>query len=453
MGGFIMSDRIAKLIIIACFIAAVYPRNALSQDRVLTLRAALNYSMEGNPQIRVAWKGLLVQKEEIGIATGNLLPKVVFEERFMRTDNPTYAFMAKLNQGRFTAQDFDIPSLNNPAAISDFQTAFSIEQPLFAPKAAIGIDVARKEFEAKNEEMDRKREEVAFGVIKGYLGIQTAKAYVAVAEKGIDDAREHLRIADSRYKENLGLYSDSLRAKAALSSAEERLVTARKNLAVAKRGLGLMLGLNESVDVTEERPLLELKPLEYYLNLTLSRKDLRSLETRYKNAENMLKMANAGYYPTIGVGGSYQMNDHAKPFGSEGQSWQVAAFLRWEIFDGTKREHERRKAAAKIAETAEYLDGMKKELSFNVYDAYLGVDEAKKGLELAKTALEAAEEGRRLVMARYENSLSPLVDLLDVQTNLDTSRASVIEREGAYLAALANLGFQSGSILKDLGME
>jgi outer membrane protein TolC len=129
------------------------------------------------------------------------------------------------------------------------------------------------------------------------------------------------------------------------------------------------------------------------------------------------------------------------------------AFLRWEIFDGTRREHEKRKAIAKIAETGEYLDGLKKQLSFNVYDAYLGVDETKKGLELAKSAYQAAEEGRRLVKVRYENSLSTIVDLLDVQTSLDASRANVIEREGAYLTALANLGFQSGSILKDLGVE
>ena len=300
--------------------------------------------MNGNPEIRAAGKDLLVQKEEIGISKGFLLPKVSFEERFMRTDNPTYAFMAKINQGRFAEQDFAIPSLNNPSAINDFQTGFSLEQPLFAPKAMIGIDMAKKEFAAKSEELERKKEDVAFRVLKAYLGIQTAKAYVGVAEKGIEDAREHLRLAESRYSASLGLYSDTLRARVALSSAEERLVTANKNLAVAKRMLGLILGLAESVDVTEERPVFDLKSLEYYANLSLSRRDLKSMETRYENAENMLKMANAGYYPTVGVGGTYQMNDHSKPFGADGQSWQVAAFLRWEIFDGTRREHEKRKA-------------------------------------------------------------------------------------------------------------
>lgn len=448
-----MPNKIVHLTIIAVIILAACASNSPAQEKVLSLKEALEYSMNGNPEIRAAGKGLLVQQEEIGIARGFLLPKVTFEERFMRTDNPTYVFMAKLNQGRFASQDFDIPSLNSPSAVNDFQTGLSLEQPLFAPKAMIGIDMAKKEFAAKNEELERKKEDVAFHVLKAYLGIQTAKAYESIAEKGIEDAREHVRIAESRYNASLGLYSDTLRAKVALSSAEERLVTAKKSFSVAKRALGLMLGLVESVDVTEERPVFDLKSFEYYSDLSLSRKDLKSLETRYKNAENMLKMADAGYYPTVGVGGTYQMNDHSKPFGAEGQSWQVAAFLRWEIFDGTRREHEKQKAIAKIAETGEYLDGMKKALSFNVYEAYLGVDEAKKGLELAKSALEAAEEGKRLVMARYENSLSTIVDLLDVQTSLDASRANVIEREGAYLSAMANLGFQSGSILKDLGVE
>jgi outer membrane protein len=167
----------------------------------------------------------------------------------------------------------------------------------------------------------------------------------------------------------------------------------------------------------------------------------------------MLRMANAGYLPVVGVGGTYQLNDHTKPFGTEGDSWQIAAFLKWELFDGTKREHEKRQARHRIAETEEYLKGFRKELSFKVYEAYLGVGESQKGLDLASTALKSAEEGRRLVRVRYENALSPMVDLLDAQASLDAARADVIGREGAYLTAVANLAFQSGTILKELGVE
>ncbi len=426
---------------------------ALAQEKILSLTDALSYALKENPGIRAAGEGLKAQKEEIGIAKSFLLPKLNFEERFMRTNNPTYVFMSKLNEERFAAEDFAIGLLNNPNAVSDFQTSVSFEQPVFAPKAYVGVTMAKKEFEAKGDEFDRKREEVVFRVFETYLGVQTAKSYVSASEKGVEDAKEHLRIANARFDSELGLYSDTLRAKVALSVAEERLVSANKNLAVAKRALGLMLGLTESVDVAEGRPTLEVKPVEYYSGMALDRKDLMSLEAKYKNAENMLKMANAGYLPVVGVGGTYQLNDHTKPFGTEGDSWQIGAFLRWELFDGTKREHERRQAIHRIAETEESLKGFRKELSFKVYEAYLGVGESEKSLDLARDALKSAEEGRRLVRVRYENALSPMVDLLDAQAGLDAARADVIGREGAYMTAIANLAFQSGTILKELGVE
>ena len=428
---------------------------AFPQERVVSLREAIDQAMTGNPELRAGERALSAHREDIGIAKSFLLPKLTFEERYLRTNNPTYAFMAKLNQERFSSADLGgaPDTFNHPKTINDFQTSISFEQALFAPRAYIGVDMAKKDYAARGDDFIRKREEVALKVLKTFLGIQTAKEFVAVTEKGIEDAEEHLRIAEARYDAGLGLYSDILRARVALSAAEERHVSARKTHDVARRALGLMMGLTESVDVQKERPALEVRELEYYAGMALMRKDLKSLETRYKNAENALKMANAGYLPVLGFGGAYQLNSHSNPFGEEGNSWQMTAFLRWELFDGTKRGHEREKAQYQIAEAGEYLEGLKKQISFMVYDAYLTVDEARKRLELSEHALKSAEEGRRLVKMRYENALSVMVDLLDVQANLDASRVNVVEKEGAYLAAVADLGFQSGTILEDLGIE
>jgi outer membrane protein len=447
-----MHLRVITGLLVFILLAAYVPAEA-DGEKTLTLKEALLLAEKDNPEVLASGRSVSAAREDVGIARSFLLPKITFEERFMRTNNPTYAFMAKLNQARFEQSDFEISSLNHPPAINDFQTGLSFEQPVFAPKAHIALDMAKRESAARGEDFSRKREEVAFRVVKTYLGLQTAKAFVTVAEKAVGDAKEHLRIAETRYNAGLGLYSDMLRARVAVASAEERLVSAQKGLKVAKRALGLALGLAESVDAAEERPALPLQGLDYYYNSAASRSDLKSLQERYRNAENSLRMANAGYLPVFGVGGSYQLNSHRGPFGDEGDSWQMSAFLRWELFDGVKREHERRKAKHIIAGTAAHLDGMKKQISFTVYDAYLGVEEAKKGLDLAQAALKSAEEGRRLVMKRYENSLSTIVDLLDVQTSLDGARATVVDREGAYLTAIADLGFQSGTIMRDLGLQ
>ena len=96
---------------------------------------------------------------------------------------------------------------------------------------------------------------------------------------------------------------------------------------------------------------------------------------------------------------------------------------------------------------------MKKEIAFQVYDAYLGVGEARDGLELARAALVSAEEGMRIVNIRYENSLASMIELIDMQSSLDASRAGMVARQTGYLAAAASLWFQSGTLFSELGFS
>jgi outer membrane protein TolC len=423
---------------------------ARADERPIGLKEAIGIALENNNEIRAFRSSLQAHGEDIGIARSSLLPKINFEERFLRTTNPTYAFMAKLNQQRFEAQDFAISSLNNPNPTNDFQTTFAFEQPLFVRPAYIGLDMAKTEYSAKNEEYKRKREEVAVRVVEAYLGVVTAREFVRVREEAVKDAREHLRIAELRNKAGLGLYSDVLRASTAVTEAEQRLVSAQKNLTVAKRALGLLLGRDDSVEIVNETLDFPVLGIEYYTTASLSRNDVKSLELRSENAKKDVKLAEAGYFPVIALGGSYQLNDPNKPFGLSGESWSVMAFLRWDLFNGMKREHERSKAKYKVSETEEYLQGVKKAVSFKVFSAYLSVEETRKNLDLSGAALKTAEEGTRLVKVRYEKALSPLVDLLDAQISLDNSRASVVARENEYSMAIATLSYESGTLLQDL---
>jgi outer membrane protein TolC len=440
-------------IFILCALAITHTGGSASAaEKQLSLADAVKAAIENNHEIKAFKSFVAAQNEDIGIARSALLPKISFEEKFTRTNNPTYSFMSKLNQERFTQDDFAINSLNNPKAISDFQTAFSFEQPIFIRKARIGLDISKTEFSASNEDLIRKKETIAFDVARTYLAINTSKEYARASEKAVEDAKEHVRVAQARYDIGLGLYSDNLRALTALTEAEQKLVSAQKNLNVTKRALGLLLGMSESVDSNGgfEMPVMS---GDYYDNAAVSRKDVKAMTLKLETAKAGIKLAESGWFPTVGIGGSYQLNDHKKPLGAEGDSYQVMAFLKWELFDGTKREHERAKARHKAAEAEEHLKGLKKAVSFKVYEAYLGVEEAKKNIELAKAALKAAEEGKRLVKLRYENGLSPIIDLLDAQTSLDNARAAAVARENEYRIAIANLSYESGTILKDLKIE
>lgn len=435
-------------------VLALFAGAAFGQEQPVTLSEAVTIALDRNYEIRAYRHALSAQREDIGIARSSLLPRISFEERFLRTDNPTYSFMAKLNQERFSQEDFRIRSLNDPEAISDFQTTLAFEQPLFAPQAWIGLRMARLDDAAGDGAYRRKREEIAFRVTRTYFSLLTAKEQAGAAERTVEDTREHLRIARVRHDAGLGLYSDVLRASTAVTGAEQRLVTAQKNLEIARRALGLLLGRGEPVTAADVAPSdMQVSDIASYLAAASGRNDLRALAMRAESAKNGVTRAEAAYLPTVGVGGAYQLNDHNIPFGAEGQSWQVTAFLRWTLFDGTRRKHERAQAASRAAETEEMLQGLRDTVSFQVHEAYLEVAEAKKNTELARSALETAEEGTRLVRIRYENSLSPLVDLLDAQISLDQARAGYAARKNEYRIAVANLAYASGTILKDLKRE
>jgi outer membrane protein TolC len=448
-----MARNFCLLIVSIVVFILFLPPNGFGQEKKLTLTEAIKIALDENYELRAAKNVLFAQKEGIGIARSAFLPKLTFEERAARTNNPPLSFMMKLNQQRFSQSDFIVDSLNNPQPINDYQTAFFIEQPVFSMKSFVGLSIAKNEYAAKGGDYQRAKEETVFKVVQAYLRVHTAREYLAVAQKGIEDAREHLRVAEARYRNDLGLYSDSLRAGTVLAEAEQILVSSEKEYSVAKNWLALMLASSAPVDIIDEDISLSVKDLDYYKEVSLARKDLAAMKIRYETARKNIKSAESAYFPYIGVGGSYQMNDHRKLFGSEGDSWQASAFLRWEIFDGTNREFQRSKAQYQAAEVKEHVNNLREFISFKVHEAYLAVEEARKHVDLARTALKNAEEGKRLVMSRYENSLSPIVDLLDVQLNLNHARATAVARENAYKLAVTSLGYESGTIMKDLNIE
>jgi outer membrane protein TolC len=419
----------------------------------LTLAEAVKMAMKNNHELQAQRNATAAKGAEVGVARSALLPKISLEERYLRTASPTYAFMTKLSQQRIALADFAPENLNHPSAVNDFQTAITLEQPLYVRKANIGLEMSKVEAAASEEALYRKKEEVAFKVVQYHLMVSTAGAYVNVTEKSLEDAQEHQRLAEVRYAAGLGLYSDTLRAATAVMEARQRLVSVGKNLNVAKRALGLMIGSAEAVEVEAETPALPVLQIESLRNQSLGRRDVKSLELKTENARNQIRLSEAGYYPIMGVGGNYQWNDRNHPLGGEGEGWQVMAFFRWELFDGAKTRHEKIKAGYQASEAEEYLKGMKKMVSFQVDEAWLTLEEAKRNRELAQEELKTAEEGRRLVKVRYENSLSPMVDMLDAQVSFDRARANRVAKENEYKLAIFNLCYASGTILQELNVD
>ena len=436
----------AALALPAPSVQAKMPAQAAPAAPVMSLRQAVAVALRENPRIKARQWAVKGSEEAVGVSKGYLYPSVSFESSYLRTNNPVYAFMSKLNERRFSASDFAISSLDHPSAVGDFQNSFRLDQVIYSRRLWAGLGMSKAERAAQSLDFDRLRQKVAMDTVSAYLGVVTAKNSLDAAKKAVRDRSEHEKLAKERYQAGLGLYSDVLRADAALKDAQRGLAQAQSGYAVARRALGLVMGRTGSVAAAPTAYKIVLGSIGSYYATVPERPDIEAIETRVKKAKDAVAVAGSGYFPEIGATAEYQWNDNRDPVEGEANSYQAGVSLKWDIFDGTRREHAVSQARAGLNEVREGLEGAKKQARFEVFRAYEDVREARKALDFAGAELASAREGRRLIELRYKNSLAPIVDLLDSEVMVESARRQVIMARNSLMEKYFTLGFESGGI-------
>lgn len=429
------------------------PLSALA-DMSLNVKEAITLALEENNLIKAAAYEETAARRETAVSRGRYFPRVSLDETASVSNAPTRVFMMKLDEGRFTQNDFAVGNLNHPAAHGDFRTTLTLDQPLFDAGIFTGGEIAGKVEESSTLALERRRQEVAFMVYCACLEVQKAKGYLQAAQHGVLDAREHERLARVRGEAGVGLKSDELRARTYLSEMEQKKITAENDLALARLRLAKAVGGDPgaSADISGELSPLPVNLADAELRKLAweNRRDLKEAAMEVEKAESGVKDARGAYLPTLYGTASYQMNDRDIPFGRDNDAWMVGASLRWEIFDGLRRSNRKAKAEALAGAASEYLENYRKEVALQVEESRLRSEEAAKRLEVARHSVEDSEEVVRLISRRFENSIATFVELLDAQTALNDARARLIGNGSEFSLAIARLYHTTGTFLKEV---
>lgn len=441
-------------LLIICSIMLFSAAAAEGETLKLSIRDAMEMALENNSRIKASRFNAQAARHGVDIAGSRYLPSVSFEEAFAASNSPTNTFMMKLDQSRFTQNDFQISSLNNPSAQHDFKTALTIQQPLFLPSTSPLKELAVKDAQKSELELEGARQEIAFQVFQMYLEILKDDAQLKAADKAVADARENLRLAAVRTSTGVGLRSDELRSRTHLSSVEQQLISASNNLTLARMKLALLVGLPEdnayelsgSLDLVSVPALSDQvvgDALENRVEMKLSHADLEKTAAA-------VRLARSEFLPTLGAFASYQLNAQNAPFAADNDAWSAGLSLKWQLFDGFRSNSERKRAASGESAAREMLESTTKDVRYQLKESYLRRDEAGKRLEVARHSLLDAEETVRLLARRYENSLATMVELLDAQTALNQARANLVETEAGYLLAGGRVYYMTGTFVKEM---
>lgn len=447
------------------FLLSVFSQNVFGQEVLdqkvstdeflpckMTFHNALEYALKNNNGIKAVRNHLCSTEKDIGIVKSDMMPHAKFHEDFLVTNNPIEAFSIKLNQTRAAPKDLAFGTLDFPGATANFLTALVLEQSIIDRRKMIAIKMAKKEYSANTYSYLRKREELIQKVAQACLKISTDKEIIKAIELGIKDTQEHLDIAQERHEKKKGLYSEVLRAKSAVDDRKQNLLSANKNLEISRRNLGLLLGLENPVEISDSVPETKFNDISYYNDFSLYRNDVKAMEIRVANAKNNVKREQADWYPTLNAAASYNFYDPYYPFGGLGNNYIAAAYLKWDIFDGNKRKYSVEKAKYQEAEAKEYLEELKKDVNFKVYERYTHVVLHQKNLEFAKASQKAAEEGQILIEKYWNESQLPFVSVIESQDNLDRARLNLVNTQFELKNDLIILLYESGLIVLEYGM-
>ncbi|MBC7963960.1 MAG: TolC family protein [Steroidobacteraceae bacterium] len=420
--------------------------------QTLSVKEAISRALEKNNLVRAAGFNATAARQGVAVVASRYYPALSFEETLAASNAPTQTFMMKLDQGRFTQND--LGNLNHPNTVHDFKTQFVLQQPLYLPSLAPLKKMAAKDAEKSELELEATRQNIAFQTFSLYLDLQKSVARLQAIDRSVSDARENLRLAKVRTAAGVGLRSDELRAGTHHSLVEQQLITFRNNLILARMRLAIMIGLPEDTEfdipATPDKVSVPLQSDETVRSALENRIELKQSRTELEKSAAAVRLAGSDYLPALGAFASYQLNGKDAPFAADNDAWAAGVTLKWQLFDGFRRDHERYRAIAGRSAAQEMLENSLKDARYQIKESLLRREEAGKRLEVAFHARQDAEETVRLISKRFENSLSTMVELLDAQTVLDQVRANLVETEADHALAGGRVYYSSGTFVKEM---
>ncbi|HEX7287020.1 MAG TPA: TolC family protein, partial [Candidatus Angelobacter sp.] len=242
--------------VVTSFLITMFLSGAgLAQSEPLTLQQAVAIALERNPQRKAALAEERLAATSIKEAQSAYFPRLTFYETAAISNDPVFVFGARLRQNRFTAADFALDQLNNPAAIGNFATRIGLQWSAFDSfLTRANVRQAASEKAAAAERLARADQLVVFRVVQAYYGLLFTSRQLEVAEHAAATARAVMGQSRARFQAGSTVESDYLAAQVDDASRRQEVVKARNALALARAQLNLAMGVTAEHDYEASGP-------------------------------------------------------------------------------------------------------------------------------------------------------------------------------------------------------
>jgi len=230
---------------------------------------------------------------------------------------------------------------------------------------------------------------------------------------------------------------DEARAEQELASNEARAQNTRTGLFKAQEALGVLVGNEAPLDVSEDPEFASGPSIgEALQDTTAKRTDIQSLKRRAAAADRAAGDNYTDYLPYLsGVGQAIYQNPPTLSQPLTG--WQVQLLLTLPLYDGGNRYGQGEQRSAIAAEAKATFDAALRQARSDVRNAFQTMQNADRALSESRRAETLAQKALELATIAYRAGATTNLDVVDAERKLrDAETDTALAEDGARQARL-----------------
>jgi outer membrane protein len=427
--------------------SAVKPHEPISvaPDKIYTLAELIDLAEQHNPETRVAWEAAKAKADQLGIARSSLYPTLtaVALAVTLRTATLIGEYYHRQTEGVF-------------------EPILHVEYLVFDVGGRSGeIDVAKANLLASDLAFNDTHRRIIYQVAEAYYRLLNAQGQRQAAESSLENARAVEQDAKARLDNGLATKPDELESTAARAQADFDLQAAVGAIDVARGDLATALGADPGTVLTVEGidqlklPSSIADSVDQEMDRAFSqRPDLLQQLARLRAANASIRQARSEYFPTLnfkgdgGLARAYGQQDLLPGSYAQGEVWTTQLELRWNLFDGARREYRIAQANADKKGAQAQIDALRDKIANEVWAAYTNMRTALRQQQAAAALLTASQESYEAAHESYGYGVRSLLDVVSAQKALAQARSEDVSARTQLLLTVTNLAFQTADLIQ-----
>lgn len=434
--------RLSLVILTFLAAGALFGAQAVPDDLPvpLTLEAALSYSLEHNPQLRIVKEQLREQKGIMVQSVARMLPTVTASVQGMQVQTPE----------QLTGSSA-FPAADNRTWTADV----TLRQTLFAGGGVIAnIRSTADTVAAAKARVTSQIETTVYDVKQNFYSVLVNREIILVRKESLEVLEEQLKNVEARYAAGVASDFERLQAQVAVANERPNLIRAQNDYRVATEALLAILGVpsRTQLEPDEVQGNLTTDSVSVELQTLLdaaeqSRADILAAQKDAAAARKAVGEARANYLPKVQALAGYEWIKDSASLRTRDtvDGWNVGVVASVDLFNGFSNAAQvyQAKARRRQAEARELQTRLG--VSVEVRQAYSAFEQAQEILNSSKQVVQQARESLRMAKARYGAGSSTQLDVLQAQAALSQARLTLLQARYDYVVAIARLEKATGA--------